>query len=154
MAAARGPERGNGKHGIRARRPPWQTRRADQEDHQTLRRDRFEKPAGLEERFVRVKALHKNQKHRRIEQRGNGAHDQREMQDVAHIPAVRRCDIFWSTIIIAGFINALDDYSEGAVLELPLSDRAITRREEIRKYRVPRTEKVARIERVRGRSNI
>jgi len=57
-------------------------------------------------------------------------------------------------IIIAGFINALDDYSEGAVLELPLSDRAITRREEIRKYRVPRTEKVARIERVRGRSNI
>jgi len=76
------------------------------------------------------------------------------MQDVAHIPAVRRYDIFWSTIIIAGFINALDDYSEGAVLELPLSDRAITRREEIRKYRAPRTEKVARIERVRGRSNI
>jgi hypothetical protein len=50
---------------------------------------------------------------------------------------VRRYDIFWSTIIIAGFINALDDYSEGAVLELPLSDRAITRREEIRKYRAP-----------------
>ena len=75
-------------------------------------------------------------------------------EDVEYAINRSSLDDHWSKIIAAGFISALDDYAEDAVLELPQSDRAITGREEIRKYRASRTEKVVRIERVRGRSDL
>jgi hypothetical protein len=75
-------------------------------------------------------------------------------EDVEYAINRSSLDDHWSKIIAAGLINALDNYAEDAVLELPQSDRAITGREEIRKYRASRTEKVVRIERVRGRSDL
>jgi len=75
-------------------------------------------------------------------------------EDVEYAINRSSLDDHWSKIIAGGFISALDNYAEDAVLELPQSDRAITGREEIRKYRASRTEKVVRIARVRGRSDL
>ena len=63
-------------------------------------------------------------------------------------------DDHWNKIITNGFINALEIYTEDAVLELPQSKHTISGREEIRKYRATKSEKIVRIERVRGRSDL
>jgi len=75
-------------------------------------------------------------------------------EDVEYAINRSSLDDHWSETIAGGFISALDNYAEEAVLELPGPDCAITGRKKIRKYCASRTEKVVRVERVRGRSDL
>jgi hypothetical protein len=63
-------------------------------------------------------------------------------------------DDHWNTIIADGFIKALEIYTEDAILELPQSEYTISGREEIRKYRATKSDKVVKIERIRGRADL
>jgi hypothetical protein len=63
-------------------------------------------------------------------------------------------DDHWNTIIADGFIEALEICTEDAILELPQSEFTISGREEIRKYRATKSDKVVKIERIRGRADL
>lgn len=63
-------------------------------------------------------------------------------------------DNHWNKIIADGFVNAVEIYTEDAVLELPQSGQTISGRDEIGKYRATKGEKIVRIERVRGRADL
>lgn len=75
-------------------------------------------------------------------------------EDVDYAVNVSSLDDHWNQIIAGGFNSAIDNYAEDAVLELPQADRVITGRDEIRKYRAARVEKIVKIERIRGRSDV
>ena len=63
-------------------------------------------------------------------------------------------DDHWNTIIADGFIEALEICTEDAILELPQSEFTISGREELRKYRATKSDKVVKIERIRGRADL
>ena len=63
-------------------------------------------------------------------------------------------DDHWNTIIADGFIEALEICTEDAILELPQSEYTISGREEIRKYRATKSDKVVKIERISDRADL
>jgi len=75
-------------------------------------------------------------------------------EDMEYTTSRSALDNHWNKIIADGFVNAVEIYTEDAVLELPQSGQTISGREKIGKYRATKGEKIVRIERVRGRADL
>ena len=75
-------------------------------------------------------------------------------EDMEYTTSESALDNHWNRIIADGFVNAVEIYTEDAVLELPQSGQTISGREKIGKYRATKSEKIIRIERVRGRADL
>jgi len=75
-------------------------------------------------------------------------------EDMEYTTSQSALDNHWNKIIADGFVNAVEIYTEDAVLELPQSGQTISGREKIEKYRATKSEKIIRIERVRGRADL
>ena len=75
-------------------------------------------------------------------------------EDMEYATSQSALDNHWNKIISDGFVNAVEIYTEDAVLELPQSGQTISGQEKIGKYRATKEEKIVRIERVRGRADL
>lgn len=75
-------------------------------------------------------------------------------EDMEYAISRSTLDNHWNKIIADDFVNAAEIYTEDAVLELPQSGQTILGREEIRKYKATKGEKIVKIERVRGRADL
>ena len=75
-------------------------------------------------------------------------------EDMEYATSQSALDNHWNKIIADGFVNAVEIYTEDAVLELPQSGQTISGQEKIGKYRATKEEKIVRIERVRGRADL
>lgn len=75
-------------------------------------------------------------------------------EDMEYAISGSALDNYWNKVIADGFVSAVEIYAEDAVLELPQSGQSMVGREEIRKYRATKGEKIVRIERLRGRADL
>ena len=75
-------------------------------------------------------------------------------EDMEYAISRSALDNHWNKNIADGFVNAVEIFTEDAVLELPQSGQSMVGPEEIRKYRATKGEKIVRIERLRGRADL
>ena len=66
---------------------------ANDEDHQHLSRQRFDEPAGLEQRLVRVQHREQHVESEEIEQRTDRPDDPHEVADEGHVPGLRAANL-------------------------------------------------------------